>query len=180
MATDYMALINDAGHSDVLVDAEQPIVINAFSRRCEIPDNFNKQVGVIGDHKSNLVTFQCDRYIDGHDVGACSMAFIKWQNLGAASSGAYTIEDRAVLEADESKIQFHWEIESDCTTAAGTLKFQICFLDYDEEGTRVIYRWNSNPNSELSIGEGMFDPNIDGLAANETGSFIYSGAISIT
>lgn len=180
MATDYTSLINDTGHSDVLVDAEQPIIINGFTRKCEIPEKFNKQIGVVGDHKSNLVTFQCDRYIDGHDISACSMSFIKWQNLGSGTSNAYTIEDRTVLEADENKVQFHWEIESDVTTAPGSIKFQVCFLDYNEEGTKVTYRWNSNPNSELSIGEGMFDPNIDGLAANETGSFIYSGAISIT
>jgi hypothetical protein len=53
-------------------------------------------------------------------------------------------------------------------------------MDYDENGTTVTYRWSSNPNSDLSIGEGMYDPNIDGLVANDTGSFIYSGAISIT
>lgn len=180
MATDYTSLINDIGHSDNLVDAERPITINCLSRKIEIPQGFMTQVGVIGDHRSNQVTFQCDRYIDGHDIAACSLAYIKWQNQGAGTADSYIISDREVMATDENKIQFHWEIESDVTTAAGSLRIQIGFMDYDEKGTMVTYRWSSNPNSDLSIGEGMYDPNIDGLAANDMGSFIYSGAISIT
>jgi hypothetical protein len=57
MANDYTNLIYDIGHSDALVDAEQPIVVNAFTKNSEIPAQFNKQIGVVGDHKSNLVTF---------------------------------------------------------------------------------------------------------------------------
>lgn len=180
MANNYEYLINELSHSEALVDVEQPISINVLTRQCELPEKFNKQIGVIGDHKSNLVTFQCDRYIDGHDISACTKAFVKWNNVGAKTTGAYMIKDRTVLEEDENKIQFHWEVESDCTTASGALEFQICFLDYNNEGTIVTYRWNSNPNSQLSIGKGMFDPDIDGLEPAASGSFIYSGEISIT
>jgi hypothetical protein len=52
-------------------------------------------------------------------------------------------------------------------------------MDYSEDGTKVTYRWNSNPNSELYIGEGIFDPEVDGPVTNNSGGFVYSGAISI-
>lgn len=179
MANDYTNLIYDIGHSDTLVDAEQPIVVNAFTKNSEIPAQFNKQIGVVGDHKSNLVTFQCDRIIDGHDTKDCYLAFVKWQNQGSGQTGSYVVSDRHLVDGDPDKTEFHWEVESDVTSSAGTVKFQICFMDYSEDGTKVIYRWNSNPNSELYIGEGIFDPDVDGPVTNNSGGFVYSGAISI-
>jgi hypothetical protein len=123
MATNYADWINNIGKSSGLADAEDPIVIDAQTRECKIPTNFNKQVGVVGDHKANIITFECDRMVDGHDISTCTAAYIKWENTGAKTSGKYAITDRVIKDTDDTKVVFHWVIESVCTTVAGTLKF---------------------------------------------------------
>lgn len=179
MTTNYADLIDEISHDNMLVDAEDPIIVNGLKRTCDISDSFNREVAIVGDHRSNLITFHSDRIIDGHDTLECTLAVIKWENLGAKTSGAYTIDDRAVLESDPSKVIFHWAIESDTTTAAGKIRFSLCFIDYNEAGNQVTYRWNARPCAELSVGEGIYNADVDTPVTNNDGGFIYNGAISI-
>jgi hypothetical protein len=142
-----------------------------------VPEGFNTQVANAYDHKSNLVTFECDRIIDGHDIFSCSQAFIKWENLGSETGDLYVISDREVIS--DSKIRFHWAIEKKTTQAAGALLFQICFLDLNEEGTQLIYAWNSKPCTEFSVGQSLFNKEIDGLEPDILGGFEYNGEYTI-
>lgn len=176
---DYLSLIDETSHLSHLVDVEDPIVINGFKRTCDISEFFNKEVAIVGDHRSNLVTFHSDRIIDGHDTLNCTLAAIKWENLGAKTSGAYIVDDRMPLESDPNKIIFHWAIESDTTTAAGKIRFSLCFIDYNEYGDQVTYRWNTKPCVELTVGDGVYNEDIDTPVTNNDGSFLYNGAISV-
>jgi hypothetical protein len=176
---DYLNLIDEASHLNHLADAESPIIINGLKRTCDISETFNREVAIVGDHRSNLITFHGDRIIDGHDTLNCALAVIKWENSSAKKSGAYVIDDRQILESDPNKIVFHWAVESETTIAAGPIKFSICFVDYNEFGDQVIYRWNTRPCVELTIGEGIYVPDIDTPITNNDGSFLYNGAVSI-
>ena len=176
---DYLNLIDEASHLSDLADAESPIVINGLTRTCDISEGFNKEVAIVGDHRSNVITFYSDRIIDGHDTLNCALAVIKWENTSAKKTGAYVIDDRRILELDPSKIVFHWVVESETTIAAGQIKFSICFIDYNEFGDKVVYRWNTKLCTELTIGEGVYVPDIDTPITNNNGSFLYNGAISI-
>lgn len=175
----YLDLIEEASHLNHLADVEDPIIINGLKRTCDISESFNKEVAIVGDHRSNLITFHSDRIIDGHDTLQCALAAIKWENLGAKTSGAYIIDDRQELSSDPNKIVFHWAIESNTTTMAGTIRFCLCFIDYNEYGDVVTYRWNTKPCAELSVGEGIYNEDIDTPITNNDGSFLYNGAISI-
>lgn len=178
MALDYESWINDIGNESGLKDQESPIVVNGRARTCDIPDDFETQVGVVGDHRANLITFECARMMDGHDISTCSIAAIKWQNMGANKSGTYIVqqEDRVVI--DDTKVRFHWVVEQSCTTAKGTLKFSVMFVDFDENG-QLIYCWNSNPNSMLTIGEGIHATPFDDTVAADGGEFLYGGEVKI-
>lgn len=168
---------NNLGHASGLIDQEQPIILNGITRECTVPEGFNTQVANAYDHKSNLITFECDRIIDGHDIFSCSQAFIKWENLGSETGDLYVISDREVIS--DSKIRFHWAIEKKATQAAGALLFQICFLDLNEEGTQLIYAWNSKPCTDFSVGQSLFNKEIDGLEPDILGGFEYNGEYTI-
>lgn len=179
MAFDYSNWINNINKESGLRDAEDAISLDGYTRKAIIPSNFNKQVCVVGDHRSNIITFECDKLIDGHDVNTCSECLIKWENSGAGTTGVYDVEDREISEANPGKIRFHWVPEADATTKAGALKFQVCFFDYNEDKTKILYRWNSIPNSELSVAAGLFNINIDGVTPDSESSFFYEGQIEV-
>lgn len=189
---DYSDLINEIHIGDKLEDSETPVYVNGKTRKIEVPtENFNKTIGVTNDHRSNAITFKCDRYIDGHDVLNCRLALIKWKNLGSNDEGIYLVDhqeekDRKIIlneDGTESDfIEFHFVIESVCTKKAGNLKIVVNFIDFDSDG-QFKYKWNSLPNSELSIGDGLYSAPLDEWSQDYTddnpGSFLYDGSVTI-
>lgn len=159
MATRYSKWINYPGLHSGVVDDEPSIVINGETREILIPAGFTTTVAIEYDCNSNIVSFECPRIIEGHDVSACSYAFIKWENFGAKTSDIYNIKD--VTVKNENLITFSWPIGPEVTTGAGKLAIQVCFLDFNEDKSQVVYRWNSKKSERLSIGPGVYNPNVD-------------------
>lgn len=158
--SNYLEQINalSANFSGATEDQETPITINVFTRNCVFGEKFNKQIAVEKDTNANIITFKCNRYIEGYDVSATRDAYITWNNKNAKTFGTYKIINRTLLE-DEENFVFSWQIREEITESAGPITFAINFVDYatnlDEEVQVISYRWNSNPCSELYVGTGL-------------------------
>lgn len=181
--TDYLSLINDISTqsldtiinndtSNSLSDEEQPIVVDALSRTFTIPAGFHTVIGIKTDHNSNAITFHCPRYIDGYDILRCSSKLVKWYNAGADAEGFYEITDMQELEGSEDMVEFSWIIKGSITTAPGRIQFSLIFIDVDTTNDTVCYRWNSTINTNLSIGDGLYNPDVDNMdKVNESSNF---------
>jgi hypothetical protein len=86
---DYSDWINGIHTDDGLKDADEIVKLDVINRTFEFSKGYNKEVAITNDHRSNMITFVCDRYIDGHDVLNCKLALIKWRNLATLNNGTY-------------------------------------------------------------------------------------------
>lgn len=141
-------MIGTVAVDNTLVDYEYPMIINGVSRICKTPDYINEQIACVGDHRSSVVSFVCDRYIEGHDVLYCKSAIIFWENLETEASGKYFIVDRQSYSAN--KIKFCWIIKGDVTVSPGVISFRVSFMDVAADS--IVYQWSTKPNSDLYIG----------------------------
>ena len=172
--TDYLSLINDISTqsldtiinndtSNFLQDEEPPILVDALTRTFTLQPGFHPVVGIRTDHNSNAITFNCPRFIDGYDILKCSSKLVKWYNTGAKVDGFYTIEDMQVMEDNPDMVEFSWIIKGSITTAPGRIQFSLIFIDVDTATNTECYRWNSTINTNLSIGDGLYNPDIDDM-----------------
>ena len=51
-------------------------------------------------------------------------------------------------------------------TAAGTVKISLCFYDIDDS-QNIVYRWNSLPYNDLTVGQGMDEIGTDIVSLDE-------------
>jgi hypothetical protein len=164
-------VINTNTHN-ALTDEESAITVNSLSRTFSIPTSFTKMIGIKNDHNSNAITFHCPRYIDGYDILKCSQKVIKWYNVAASVAGVYQIEDMQVRDEDSSMVEFSWIIAGAITSAAGRLQFSLEYIDVNKDEDSICYRWNTTVNGDLSIGDGLYNANVDGSQQiGDTGTF---------
>jgi hypothetical protein len=69
--------------------------------------------------------------------------------------------------SNESEAEYVWVIPPEATKTAGDIKFSICLITIDAEN-HVISRWNSNPCEVLTVGKGMYLPEIDDITIIES------------
>lgn len=98
------------------VDDQGPVIIT--HRQIE---NFNDQISVQGDKKSQYIQFQSDRYIDGIDLATRKICIhYDWED---EEDETYTGDNNPAVnvEASENYIRFGWIIPAGATQYAGTL-----------------------------------------------------------
>lgn len=107
------------------------------------------------DHNSEYITFECDRFVEGHDLSLCDKVEVHYINREIAgrhsSRGVYEADDLQVYYKDQSKVIFSWLISERATTYAGILSFVVSFSCNDEGD--LTYRWNTNVCNDLTVGE---------------------------
>jgi hypothetical protein len=107
------------------------------------------------------VSFSCPRTIEGHEIFDCAYKFIKWENVGAGTSGVYSAGCSKPAEGDEEVI-ISWIIGPEMTTKAGKINFQLGFLDTAVDATH--FKWMTEPcKGELEIGSSLFNSEIDSV-----------------
>ena len=135
----------------IIADEGERFVIIPSTRKISVPQAY-KIIGAVGDHNSEQLTFECPRYVDGHDVSECASHFIKWTNaLGKPGTSAV---DGIVVDGDN--VLFTWTIPALATMAAGIINFTITFEDIDENG-KLLYRWSSATCQECQIAASLID-----------------------
>lgn len=107
------------------------------------------------DHNSEYITFECERFVEGHDLSLCTAVRIHYINQTAngkySSRGVYQADDLQINSADKTKVIFSWLISEKATTYSGPLSFVVSFTCSDEGD--LTYRWNTNVCSDLRVGE---------------------------
>lgn len=109
------------------------------------------------DHNSERFTFECQRFIEEHDMSTCNVIEIHYVNIDAAtkqqSKGLYEVEDMQIDPENENVITFSWLISSNATQLKGNLNFVISFRCVTDD--EVQYAWNTGVYKTISVSEGM-------------------------
>lgn len=139
-------------HDDktVVIDSDSIFTLNANTRT--VTSSPDKLEIVQFDHNSERLTFECDRYIEGHDVLLCNAININY--IVSDVCGVYEIEDLAVSENDEYKVTFSWLISSNVSQRIGNVQFVIKLMCVQEDGS-LTYAWNSKINSSITVVKGI-------------------------
>lgn len=133
-----------AQHTHDVYDTGKCFEINGLSRFIKETSS-TKLVLVQGDHKSEVVTFQMPRYIDGHDMLLCNKIRVHYINIETGtnnkSADIYEVTDLALCEECEDILTFTWTVEAPATKYYGPLSFLIKFEC--TEGENILYQWNT-------------------------------------
>lgn len=143
-------------HIHPIYDDEKRFVIDAVTKTISIPEA-DSPVLIQHDHNSEHITFECDRFVEGHDLMLCNKVEVHYNNIRDSRrsvKGVYPVEDFRISDKDNSKIVFTWVVSLNATTYNGPLWFAVKFSCTDEVGD-ILYRWNTNICKDLTVSEGI-------------------------
>lgn len=136
-----------AKHGNVR-DSGEYFVINPVSRKVIVP-HAHKAIGVVGDHLSEQIRFECPEFIDGHEVSKCSERYVYWTNVDG-HEGSDRLDLVEVENGTAGMIYLAWNVRDALTVGKGIVQFSIHFEDLDEKGD-VLYRWGTASCKECEI-----------------------------
>lgn len=140
-----MLIAGATGHnSHGTMDTDRPFVIDVKTRR--FSNLSNKYTFVQYDHNSESISFECNRYIDGHDMMLCNV--IRVEYLAVDVPGTYEVTDIKAVSGD--KVRFSWLVSANVTQKIGMVRFCIVFKCVDTDGTEV-YRWATEIDESLEV-----------------------------
>lgn len=147
-----LAILSSVSHDDKasVMDGDPHFIIDIKTKT--ITNQSGKKEFVQFEHNSERLTFECDRYIEGHDVLLCNS--VKIHYIAVDVPGIYEIEDVSAKEDDETKVIFSWLISSNVTQKVGKIRFAINFRCVQDTG-EVTYSWSTKINEELSCTNGI-------------------------
>ena len=163
-------------HKHSVNDSDLHFVIDPITRAI-INQTENKTKLMQFDHNSERFTFEIDRLVEDHDMATSTKAEVHFINIDAKtkeqSKGVYTVGDLHLDPDNTDKVLFSWLLSQNATKYAGTLTFIVRFICLDEDN-EVVYAWNSDKFTGISISEGILNdageiltPYVDILAAWE-------------
>lgn len=143
-------------HEHPVVDADKLFIIDPIARVVKNAES-KKTTLVQNDHNSERLTFEVDRYVEGHDMLESASVRIHYDNVGTNRlkvSGVYEVDDIQPNPEDSTKVIFTWLVSQNATSLVGVLNFSITF-ECETDGV-VEYRWSTVLNtSEVVISEGL-------------------------
>lgn len=145
-------LLEGLSEEDIVeTEAEGHIVIDKVTRVIKVPERL-KRIAVQFDHNVETVTFDCPRYWDGIDMSQMTV-YINYK-CPDQTLGAYLVDKVTVDEVDDTIMHFDWTITRALTNTKGAIVFLICIKKVNAGGEEENH-WNSEPNSEMYISEGL-------------------------
>ena len=145
-------------HTHDVYDTGKRFEINGISRFI-METSQTKLVLVQGDHKSEVVTFEMPRYIDGHDMLLCNKIRVHYINIETktnnTSADIYEVTDLKLCEdcGEEETLLFTWTIEAPATKYFGSLSFLVKFEC--TEGDNILYQWNTARYVNVNVLNGI-------------------------
>lgn len=139
-----------ASHNDKtsVADSDAHFIIDIVTRA--IQNASDKSEIVQFDHNSERLTFECSRYIEGHDMLNCNKVVVNY--LCGDAYGIYEVDDLKMK--DSNTVTFSWLISSNVTQKIGKIHFAIMFECVQTNG-KVTYKWNTKITESMQIVEGM-------------------------
>lgn len=133
-------------HVHPTYDDDKRVIINGITRDVVVSDT-NKPVLIQYDNNSEVVTFEVDRYVEGHDLALSNKVEVHYNNLDVAgrrsSKGLYEATDLRVNPDNKNKVLVSWYISDKATRYEGSLNFVLSFSCLEDDVYNV-YRWNSH------------------------------------
>ena len=106
------------------------------------------------DYKpENFAMLQAD--LVRNDVSKATAAIVKWKINGLVD---YDILKK--VNGLGTDVRYSWAFSPKVAKQVGNLNFVICFITADENNV-ITNRWNSNPCSVLTVGQGIYFAEID-------------------
>ena len=144
-------------HTHPVIDDDGKYIIDPITRNISTP-NSEKKILIQHDNNSERMTFECNRYIESHDLSLCDTIQVHYVNLSSSgrqkSNGLYEVTDLVVDDTDDTKVKFTWLISSDATEYEGMLEFLIKFACIDDDLVEV-YSWHTNISKSIIIAPGI-------------------------
>lgn len=144
-------------HLHEVRDTDNHFVIDPITRVITNP-NSDKNKLMMGDHNSEVFTFEIPKFVESHDMGLCNAVRIHYNDISTnkadESRDFYTVKDMQIAEDDPNTLVFSWLISDTATKFAGGLSFRIQFLCIDEEG-RITYKWHTDIFRGITISDGF-------------------------
>lgn len=137
-------------------DTDQHFTIDAETMAITNP-NANKNELKLGDHNSEIFTFEVPRFLDKHDLSLCDKFEIHYINIGnnkADQSKDVYYAEFALSEEDENIVVFTWKISGNATMYAGSLNFRIRFACIDEAGN-YTYKKHTDVFKGITVSDGI-------------------------
>lgn len=146
-ATDHIHTVVD-DDSYLVIDPDTRTISNASGRKIYIMQ---------GDHKSERITFELPRYIDGHDMTLCNRVRAHYINIEEETKNEipdlHEMYDLRVNPDKPETVICSWLIQRQSTQLVGILAFLIQFECVLDDGTSD-YEWHTNWFSDVEIMKG--------------------------
>lgn len=131
-------------HKHSVHDSDARFVINPVTRMVTV-GNPKKTTVIQHDHNSERFTFECPKYIEGHDMSTCDLVEVHYLNVDtitkAQNTGVYVVTDLKVATDDPNTVVCSWVISHNATQLVGDLNFVVRYCCTDD-GV-VTYAWNT-------------------------------------
>lgn len=134
--------------------SEQENIVIGYDRYITVPESL-KRLAVQYDHNVETVTFDCPRYLDGHDMSVMQ-TYINYIRADGIR-GSHRCTNVMIDGVDDEIVHFDWTISGHVTYVDGHLSFMVCIKEVDSDGNEVIH-WNSEINSEAYVSPGIKCP----------------------
>lgn len=145
------------GHNHSVNDTDTRFIIDPITRAIK-NESLKKAAVVQYDHNSERLTFECGRYIEGHDMSKCNRTEVHYLNTGTnktkPKAGVYEVDDLQICPEDEEKVVCSWLISQNATQNVGELHFLIRFSCTDDDGN-TVFAWNTAICKAVSVAEGI-------------------------
>lgn len=122
--------------------------IDLDAREIIAPSDYLGFVGVVGEHESETITFQCDRYYENVDL---AQMVIVVEYVNAEGEGRVCPILTRDFETFPNQILFDWILDSEITKKDGPISFDVRFYmvgDADDENPMnrgLVYSLRTRP-----------------------------------
>ena len=138
-------------HLHSVYDTDMHFSIDPVTRT--IKNESGKITLIQNDHNSERFTFECPRYIDGHDMSLCNKVEIHYINLGSNTKGVYECDDFQISPESDDVVICSWLLSHNVTSKAGSLNFVLHFVCLTNDV--IDYSWSTAIHSSISISNGI-------------------------
>ena len=141
-------------------DSDTHFSINPVTRSLK-NEGSSKNILIQFDHRSERMTFEIPRYIEGHDMDQCNVVQVHFTNVDSntreQNADVYTVDDLQISPESDETVIFSWLVSQNATQFVGPLNFLVRFACV-EDG-KVLYVWNTAIYSNFSVIPGMNNGN---------------------
>lgn len=154
-------------HSSAAVTEQDECIEIGVDRTFIVPVDFNTTIAYEGDVNSQIITFKCPRFAEGHDLSLCAEKRLRWINFASKNEGSSKLICKK-RNGEENYIYLEWQAQAEAFTKAGQLEIAISI--FDMQNGKMAYSWNTSVFSGLKVGASL--DSVGYLINNESDEYI--------